>query len=329
MSDSSGIRLLDRSGVAEARRVAVQHAGRAGFDDAGRSNVAIVATELASNLLRHARDGALSITSRRSPAESSVLLVAVDKGPGMSDVEKSFSDGYSSAGSSGTGLGAVARLSTVLDVYSTPAGTVLVAELTRKTIAAAPSLRIGGFSLEKEGQEMNGDAWASRLVGSGIAVLVCDGLGHGAYASEASSAACAAFRAAEWRGPESMLVDLHAALRATRGAAAAIAFLDPVAGRVRYSGVGNISGCIVLHDRSRQMVSHNGILGHTHGRMAEFDYEFGPGSSLVMHTDGIGTRWQPADLGPIWERHPGLVAGMLYRHFARGNDDVAAVVVKP
>jgi len=239
-------------------------------------------------------------------------------------------DGYSSAGSSGTGLGAVARLSTILDVHSTPAGTVLAAELTRKADAAAPGRRIGGFALAKEGQEANGDAWGCRLVDRGIAVLVCDGLGHGASASQASQAAAQTFRAAEWRGPMQMLADIHEALRSTRGAAAAIAFLDAAAGKLRYSGVGNVAGCIVSGgDATRHLVSHNGILGHTQGRMAEFDYPFAPDSVLVMHSDGISARWQPAELGRIWERHPGLVAGLLYRDFARGNDDVAAVVVKP
>jgi anti-sigma regulatory factor (Ser/Thr protein kinase) len=329
MIHSSGIRLLDRSGVAEARRTAVQHAARVGFGDADRNNVAIVATELASNLLRHARDGALSITSRRLSAERGVLLVAVDKGPGMPDLDKSFADGYSSAGSSGTGLGAVARLSTLLDVYSTPAGTVLAAELIRDADTAARRPRIGGFGLAKEGQETNGDAWACRLVDDGLAVLVCDGLGHGTYATEASIAACATFRAGEWRGAENMLANLDAALRPTRGAAAAIAVVNPQVGRLRYAGVGNIAGCIVSGSASRHLVSHNGILGHTRGRMTEFDYVFEPGSTLVMHSDGISARWQPDELGPIWERHPGLVAGLLYRDFSRGNDDVAAVVIRP
>src|SRR5690606_34238685 len=161
---------------------------------------------------------------------------------------KSFSDGYSSAGSSGTGLGAVSRLSTLLDVYSTPAGTVLAAELTRQADAAAPGRRLGGFSLGKEGQDANGDTWACRLVEGGIAVLVCDGLGHGTNASEASLAAAETFRATQWRGPSSTISDIDAALRATRGAAAAIAFVDPAAGRLRYAGVGNIAGCIVSGD---------------------------------------------------------------------------------
>ena len=337
MIESSGIRLLDRSGIAEARRTAVCHAERAGFGDAGRSNVAIVATELASNLLRHAQGGVLGITSD-PPPNGRVQLVAVDRGPGIGDLHRSFADGYSSAGSAGVGLGAVARLSTFLDVYSTPQGTVLVAELAlaaetapARPAGAAPSARacIGGFTLAKEGQDTNGDAWEYRRVHGGLAVLVCDGLGHGKLAIRAARAAVDTLRGTEWRGSKEMLAAIDAALGATRGAAAAIAFLEPAAGRLRYCGVGNIAARIVSGDGSRHLVSGNGILGHTGARLLEFDHPFERGSILVMHSDGISTRWQPADLGGVWERHPALVAGLLYRDFARGNDDVAAVVVRP
>lgn len=327
MIESSGIRLLDRSGIAEARRIAVQHAAAAGFTDAERSNVAIVTTELATNLLRHAREGVLTITSQRPPSVAVILLLAVDKGPGIADISMSLTDGYSSVGTFGGGLGAVSRLSTTLDVHSTPAGTVLVAELVRGRASTAP--RLAGFTLAKEGQDMNGDRWDCRQVDGGFAVLVCDGLGHGAFAGRASSEAVDTFRRAAWRGPKDMLTHIDVALRSTRGAAAAVAYIDASRRRLHYCGVGNVSGCIVSGESSRHLVSHNGILGHTGGRIAEFDYDFGPDSTLVMHSDGMSSRWQPSDFGATWERHPGIVAGLLYRDFARGNDDVAAAVVRP
>src|SRR5690606_14222073 len=168
MIESSAIRLLDRSSVAEARRSAVEHAARAGFDDPGRSDVAIVATELATNLLRHARGGVLSVSSRLQCADGKLLLVAVDQGPGIDDLDKCFADGYSSAGSSGTGLGAISRLSTCVDVYSTPKGTVLAAELMRAAHGSAGSRRVGGFTLAKEGQDANGDAWDCRTITAGL-----------------------------------------------------------------------------------------------------------------------------------------------------------------
>ena len=329
MIESSAIRLLDRSSVAEARRSAVEHAARAGFDDPGRSDVAIVATELATNLLRHARGGVLSVSSRLQCADGKLLLVAVDQGPGIADLDKCFADGYSSAGSSGTGLGAISRLSTCVDVYSTPKGTVLAAELMRAAHGSAGSRRVGGFTLAKEGQDANGDAWDCRTLDGGLAVLVCDGLGHGTFASHASREAVDTFRHAEWRSAKDMLATIDRALHSTRGAAGAIAFIETGTNRVRYCGVGNISACIVTGDVSRHLVSHNGILGHGAARMTEFDYDLAAESLLVMHSDGISARWQPADLGGAWGRHPCLVAGLLYRDFARGGDDVAAVVIKP
>jgi hypothetical protein len=206
---------------------------------------------------------------------------------------------------------------------------VLVAEVVRARASAEPSPRVGVFALPKEGQQANGDAWSCRRFDGGIAVLACDGLGHGAFASDASSQAVAAFEQAEWRGPKEMVEALHQALRPTRGAAAAVAFIETAAERLRYAGIGNISGCIVSGDATRHLVSQNGILGHSASRISEFEYAFTPRCTLVMHSDGISARWQPLDLGMVWERHPALLAGLLYRDFARGNDDVVAVVINP
>ena len=49
----------DTSHVAEARRECIRIAERAGFSEADAGRVAIVATELATNLLKHASNGVL------------------------------------------------------------------------------------------------------------------------------------------------------------------------------------------------------------------------------------------------------------------------------
>ncbi|HEX7079535.1 MAG TPA: SpoIIE family protein phosphatase [Gammaproteobacteria bacterium] len=328
MITSSAVRLLDPSSVAEARRVVMKHAEHLGFDEVARSNASIVATELASNLVRHAQNGIIAVTGLASPVDARILLVAVDKGPGVPDVAKCFEDGYSSAGSSGSGLGAVSRLAYGVDAFSTPQGTVLVAELARRPRRNGEDLPVAGFACAKEGQGSNGDAWDCRLIERGVAVLMCDGLGHGVYACEASAAAVAVFRGTPWRSPKETMAAIGEALRPTRGAAVAVAAIDADAGRLGYCGVGNISACIVDHARTRHLVSQNGILGHTASRIAQFEYDWTAESSLVMHSDGISSRWQAHHLEPLWPRHPGLIAGRLYRDFARGNDDVAVVVLR-
>src|SRR5690606_15692498 len=148
-------------------------------------------------------------------------------------------------------------------------GTVMVVEMCGPSSnGVPPGLSFAGFSVPIHRESVNGDNWdARRIEGDSLAVLVCDGLGHGHFASLASRQAVTTFRATEWRSPKEALAFIDEALRPTRGAAAAIATIDPAGGVVRYCGVGNISAAIVSETRTRHLVSQNGILGHTNTRM--------------------------------------------------------------
>src|SRR4051812_45845337 len=100
------LRVEDDSQVAPARRAAEHMAAALGFDETKRGQAAIVATELATNLLRHAAGGELLVLG--GPA--GLDLLAWDRGPGISDIAASSADGASTRGGPGTGLGAVRRL---------------------------------------------------------------------------------------------------------------------------------------------------------------------------------------------------------------------------
>ena len=83
-------------------------------------------------------------------------LLSLDRGPGMADVSKCMADGYSTAGSPGTGLGAIARMADQFDMYSQlKDGTVAVARIVAGRTAPA----IGVVHQPKQGQSMCGDAW--------------------------------------------------------------------------------------------------------------------------------------------------------------------------
>ena len=78
---------------------------------------------------------------------------------------------------------------------------------------------------------------------------------------------------------------------------------------------------------SRSMVSNNGTLGHSVRRIQDFQYPFPKGSLLVMHSDGISNRWLLDTYPGLAQRHPAVVAGVLWRDFGRGRDDATIVVV--
>src|SRR5208282_3708459 len=59
----------------------------------------LVATELATNLMKHAREGLVAINEFVDADGSGIELIALDKGPGIADVARCLVDGFSTAGS--------------------------------------------------------------------------------------------------------------------------------------------------------------------------------------------------------------------------------------
>lgn len=100
----------DASQVAEARRLVSSYARSNGVAEARVAELAIVVTELATNLLKHAGGGHILATYRDDAEGAGLELLALDSGSGMTDVGRCMDDGYSTAGSPGNGLGAIARL---------------------------------------------------------------------------------------------------------------------------------------------------------------------------------------------------------------------------
>jgi len=116
-------------------------------------------------------------------------------------------------------------------------------------------------------------------------------------------------------------------LRATRGAAVAVAEIDLVERRVRFAGVGNIAGTIFSEGTSHSMVSHNGTAGLLVHKIQTFEYAFPPSALLVMHSDGITNHWRMEKYPGLADKHPRLISSILYRDFNRGRDDVTIVAL--
>ncbi len=338
MTSSVLVPVEDRSQVSHARLVAADFARRQGFDETDAGKVAIVASEAASNIVKHADSGWLMLRGLREADGGGVELVAADHGPGIANVANSLRDGYSSAGSRGTGLGAIARLSSFFDIFSSPGrGTVLVARFKTRPPGAVKAeggaadqrpFDIAAVSAPKPGEPVSGDAWSSKQ-GPGWAVLMlADGLGHGPLAADASLMAVSVFESAPREPAADVLERLHAALASTRGAAVAVAEIDTRARRLNYCGVGNISGTIVTVDETRHLVSMNGTAGHEARRIRDFTYDWPPAALLVLASDGIGTQWNLDAYPGLHQRDPSLVAALLFRDFRRERDDATLVVAR-
>ena len=323
------VSVVEATQPSAARFMIRELADSVGFDEADSYRAGLVATELATNLTKHARGGEILARVLNSGSESAVELIAVDRGPGIGDVAAAIVDGHSTAGSPGTGLGAIRRLADMFDIHSTQGrGTVILARLGRKRHLRTVEglLEFAGVSLPKSGETVCGDAWSIRFDADGAYAAVVDGLGHGVYAAEAATAALGAFATHHPRGVPRALEEMHLAARHTRGAAAAIAEVRPRTRQLKYGGVGNIAAGILTDAGLRHAVSHAGTLGHEARVFREYSYPWEPGAMLVMHSDGLSSHWSFDGFAGLARRHPAVVAAVLYREFSRHRDDVTIVV---
>jgi anti-sigma regulatory factor (Ser/Thr protein kinase) len=321
------MRVAEASAAGEARRAAVGLANRLGFDELAAGRVATVVTEVATNLVKHARDGEIWVRGARVDGRDGIVILAMDRGPGMADLARCLADGYSTAGSPGTGLGAIRRMSSAFDVYSDARGTVMMASIGGAG-GSLDAFDVGGLSVAYPGETSCGDAWDWVRHDRGTSVLVIDGLGHGAGAADAAEHGVAIFREHAGRPPAELLERIHDGLRATRGAAGAIAEFDRFRRVVRYCGIGNVEASLLANGSSKSLVSHHGILGHQVRRFQELEYPWERGAVGVLHSDGISGRNGFAPNPDVLGHHPLLLAASIQRDHRRGRDDATAVVVR-
>ena len=58
------------------------------------------------------------------------------------------------------------------------------------------------------------------------------------------------------------------------------------------------------------------------------ELELPPHALVILHSDGIATRWTVDRLRPVLQRDPTLVAGILLRDHSRHRDDATVVVIR-
>jgi anti-sigma regulatory factor (Ser/Thr protein kinase) len=319
----------DASQVAHARRLVCEFAARAGVAESRVAQLAIVVSELATNLIKHAGGGEISASAFDDADGVGIEVLAMDRGPGMADVAACMRDGFSTAGSLGQGLGAAHRQSDHMRIYSRAgSGTVISARVVVTPATTGQAMRCGVAAAPYPGELVSGDGWACVWVDSVLTLLMADGSGHGADAHRAATLAERVFRDHAAGSCEDIIGRVHRALMPTRGGAVAVARIDPAAKLVRFAGVGNISGTLVSDNRQHHMVSHNGIAGHVAPRIREFVYQFSGSPMVILHSDGLSSRWSLSAYPGIMLQHPSLSAAVLFRDFRRGRDDASVLAAR-
>ncbi|HEY3704345.1 MAG TPA: ATP-binding SpoIIE family protein phosphatase [Terracidiphilus sp.] len=318
--------VTDASSVGEVRRAAMTLGHRLGMDQTRSGELSLLATEVSRNVLVHGGGGQVILSGVRDGDGPLARILAMDQGPGIADVTRAMSDGYSTAGTMGAGLGAMKRMATEFEIFTGNKGTIVMVGVGR----AEPEsdLKIAGMAVPYPGERVCGDGWFCHREKDRTVVLLTDGLGHGWGAAEAAQESIATFQKNVHLPPAALLGAIHDALRKTRGAVGAVVEIRPKERRLTYSGVGNISAVLVNGEASKNMVSHNGTLGATVSRMQEFQFEWMPGAMVVLHSDGVQTRWDLGSYAGLVARHPAVIGGALLRDFRRQRDDASVIVIK-
>ena len=309
-----------------------------GLDTAAIDRVGTVVTEMAANITTHAGGGEIILRPVGDVATGCIEILALDRGPGIANMTRAMrDDGLPTVDMRRDGgFAGIRRLADLFDIYSQPGrGTAVVAhvgtpagpESTCPCSGSVLHAAIGVVCLPARGEVECGDDWAVDVAPGRLSALLVDGLGHGPGAAIAALAAITAFGPVAAASPELVLGTMDAALHNTRGAALSVAVIDQARQTARFCGVGNVDGRIVSVDSNRHLVPQNGIVGHTMPRAQAVDVPWPDAGRLVMHSDGISSRWRVANYPGLLARHPALLAGVLFRDCARARDDVTVLVL--
>ena len=319
--------ITDPSAVAEARRLTRALADEVGLDETRIASLAIVVTEMATNLLRHARGGQLLLQPQPGGG-ARVSLAAIDSGPGIPDLDQALADGFSTGSSAGGGLGAMRRLADSFEIRSTPGqGTVAVCGFGAAPVLAG--VEIGGFLANYPGERACGDGLFARDIGGRVDLFAVDGLGHGARAETAAAEAIEGLGALRGEDPARILSELSARLAGSRGSVAALAQIEAAEGKLRLAGIGNIAALLVRPGgQVRRLISREGRIGGA-VRMPPVETEtMRPGDVLILHSDGLSTLRSHSDLPSLTGMSCAMIAAHLIRDRGKGRDDCCALVAR-
>ncbi|WP_299308980.1 ATP-binding protein [uncultured Croceicoccus sp.] len=326
---SEWLKIAEPSTVAEARRRARRHAGAAGLGSIATEHVAIVATEIAQNILRHGGGGRMLTCITGAAGHVRLHVIGIDDGPGIERLGKMMKDGVSTRDSAGTGLGAIARLSDRFDIMTARGkGTAIMSEFVLKTAAMSDLCDEAGMRTPFPGERECGDQIAMKQAGPVSIYMLCDGLGHGAKAAVAADTARRVFLDTPGEDPAALLAAMGAGLAGTRGAVAAVVTVDRAQGTLSYAGIGNISTMIVQGGAIKRLPVRDGLLG---GRAASPHTEqcaLAPDATVLMHSDGVSTLRGLERRGPLFYRSAPIIAATLLDENTRGRDDASILAAR-
>ncbi|WP_049982126.1 ATP-binding protein [Halorubrum sp. BV1] len=332
VTTETDIDISESADATRAQHTVEQTAAEIGFEDDISSELGLVATELATNLDKHAGGGTLSIKTIAADSQTGIRLESEDSGPGIQDIEAAFTTGSSTAGSLGLGLSIVNQTMDELEV-TTPegpeAGTRLVADrwLIPEYETTKPNpASIGAASRAISTEQVNGDAFIAKTWNDKTLVGVIDGLGHGSRAHKAATTARSYVESHVERPLASIFRGADRACKGTRGVVMALAKFDWREHTLTFANIGNINVKLSGPEWTGLIV-RRGVVGGNNPGASVVTREWDPGFTMVLYSDGISTRWDWDDIRDGGDDPAGAIANRLLKQYGKSEDDATALVV--
>ena len=331
---SQSIEVSQAAEAGTARQASRAMAHALGFGARESEEVAIVVSELASNLLKHAGRGTLTLIPIRETERAGIQIESVDHGPGIGDIEQAITDGFSTAGSLGYGLGAVNRLMDDFGIASRGQGgkgTRIVCQRWRslKNPAVKPCpLDLGAATRPHPAMVKNGDAFVLERWGESALVGVIDGVGHGQSAFQAALEARLFVENHFDRPLDALFFGVGRACRGTQGVVMALARFDWGSEKLTFASVGNIESRVFECPQKMNFNQRRGLIGLNAPNPVVTEHRWEPSQVMVMHSDGVSAHWEWGDYPKLRNASAVGAAQQLLHRLARDNDDATVVVVK-
>ncbi|MHC1585769.1 MAG: anti-sigma regulatory factor [Candidatus Syntropharchaeia archaeon] len=104
--------------IITARSIGKEMAREVGFGIVDQTRIVTSISELARNIVVYAGKGSIFIKEIEKNEKRGLEIIAVDEGPGIEDIELAMTDGYSTSGGLGVGLGGSKRLMDEFEIES-------------------------------------------------------------------------------------------------------------------------------------------------------------------------------------------------------------------
>ena len=118
MPKSDVVPLKSSNDVVLARQKVRQWAIELHFSLVDQTKIVTAASELARNALIYGGGGAVKLEELNDAARRGIRLTFTDEGPGIPDIARALTDGYTTGTGLGLGLGGAKRLSNEFDISS-------------------------------------------------------------------------------------------------------------------------------------------------------------------------------------------------------------------